>query len=175
MSKKFLTIFGIAFFALFASCMFGFGEHDFAQEVPYTNQSFDGLFTMEFPLGKEYADISSNWSSGSLGSSREYVVNNSDGNFRQGDINVYYYNTSLLNGNESDLTDHVLGELTATYSYQINQNKDIIILQNDNDMCEIPFFLVGKSSADKREIVFVGGEDLNELTVYADTIEFSNK
>lgn len=176
MSRKILTVFTIAFIAIFASTTLVLTNQDFAfaQEIPYTNQNFDNLFTMEFPLGKEYVDISSNRSSGSLGSAREYVDNNSDGNLRQGDINIYYYDTSLLNSSQTNLLNHVLDDLTSTYSYQLNQNEtDLIILQNENEMCGMPFFLAGKASDDGSKVVFAGGENLSELEQYVKTIEFS--
>lgn len=167
MSKKLFTIFLMAVIAVLVLPSF-----NFADDEPYDTQFFDGSFNMTVNLGKVYVPSHSN---GSLGSVREYTDNNSDGNFRQGDINVYYYNESVLKDNETDVLEHVLNELTDTYSYQINGNDgDLIILQNDKDMCGIPFFLVGKSSSNASKVVFVGGQNMNDLTGYAKTIVFSD-
>ncbi|WP_407375315.1 hypothetical protein [Methanobrevibacter sp.] len=164
MGKKIFTIFLVAVIAVLA-----LGSFAFATDEPYDTQNFGGSFNMTVHLGEVYVPSQSN---GSLGSVCEYINNNSDGNFRKGDINIYYYNESVLADNETDVLEHALGDLTTTYSYQINQNDDLIILQNDKEMCGIPFFLVGKTNGN--EVVFLGGENMNELTQYANSIKFSN-
>lgn len=164
MSKKIFLMFAVAVFAVFAISSLAF-----ATDEPYMNQTFDNLFSIELPLGENYSIAPQN---GSLGSACEYYQPSTNGNFRNGSIVVYYYDNSILDKNESDVLEHVLNDLTTTYSYQLNQNSDVKILQNDVDMCGIPPFLAGKSNGN--QVVLIGGENLGELESYVATIDFKN-
>lgn len=168
MSKKIFTILAMALVAIFALSSLNFA---FADDEPYINQTFDDVFTIEVPLEKTLSPASVN---GSLGSVHEYYDSSTEGNFRNGGIIVYYYDDSILSDNESDVMGHVLQDLTTTYSYQLNQNDDeMAILENDADMCGIPPFLAGKSNGEGK-VVLVGGENLNELESYVNSIQFLN-
>ncbi len=137
-----------------------------------SNQDFDGLFTMDVPLGKHYSDTAYCRANGGLGSKCEYLEDNAGCDIEEGDIVVYYYNTSLLTGGESNALEHVLNGLTTSYFYQASKEGDLIILTNDEDMKKMPPYLAGKSSENGDEVVFVGGRSLNDVKHYANTIEF---
>ena len=164
MRKRVSTLMALAFIAFLV-----FTSLNFAEDEPYINQTLDGLVSLEVPLEKSFAPASVN---GSLGSLREYCTNNTDGNFRNGSLILYYYNASVLDDNESDVVGHVLDDLVSTYHYKLNQNdEDMIILENDADMCGIPPFLAGKGNGNG-SLVLIGGENLNELESYVNKLSF---
>ena len=164
MRRGFLTVIALALIAGLV-----FTSPNFADDEPCINQTLDGLVSLELPLDKSFAPALVN---GSLGSVSEYCTNNTDGNFRNGSVILYYYNASVLDDNESDVEGHVLDDLTSTYHYRINQNdEDMIILENDADMCGIPPFLAGKGNGNG-SLVLIGGENLNELESYVNSLNF---
>lgn len=164
MSKKLLIIIILlAIIAVLAINLFNF-----------SNQDFDGKFTMNVPLGKHYSDVAWCLPNGALGCKGEYRPNNDDWDFSKGDIVVYYYNNSLLIEGESNALQHALNGLTTSYLYQLSQNDDLIVLTNDIGMSNMPPFLVGKSNYDGSEVVFVGGDNPDDLKHYANTIKFSS-
>lgn len=162
MGKKILTIIVIAFIALLALGSFNFASQD-----------FDGLFTMEVPLGQHYSNFAWCWSNGALGCLNEYREDNAGCYIENGDMVIYYYNNSCLVDNEANAYEHALNALTTSYLYEYKGNDgDLIVLTNDIGMKAMPPYLVGKSSDDGSEIVFVGGKNLDDIKKYADTIEF---
>lgn len=162
MGKKILTIFIIAFIALFA-----------LSSLNFAGQDFDGLFTMDVPLGQHYSNVAWCKPSGGLGCLNEYWEDNAGCDIEEGDMVIYYYNNSWLVDNEANAREHALNTLTTSYMYEYNGNDgDLIVLTNDIDMKAMPPYLVGKSSGDDSEIAFVGGKNLDDIKRYADTIEF---
>ena len=162
MNKKVLLIVMIfAIIALFAQ----FG-------ISYSNQDFDGHFTMNVPLGKHYSDVAYCWANGRLGCKCEYWEDNAGCDIEDGDIVIYYYNSSISSDGESNALQHALNGLTTTYLYNLVQNDDLIVLTNDIDMRGMPPFLAGKSTPNGDEVVFVGGRDLDYVKQYASTIKF---
>lgn len=162
MGKKILTIFIIAFIALFA-----------LSSLNFASQDFDGLFTMDVPLGQHYSNVAWCKPSGGLGCLNEYWEDNAGCDIEEGDMVIYYYNNSGLVDNEANAREHALNTLTTSYMYEYNGNDgDLIVLTNDIDMKAMPPYLVGKSSGDDSEIAFVGGKNLDDIKRYAGTIEF---
>ena len=138
-----------------------------------SNQDFDGLFTMDVPIGKHYSDVAWCWANGGLGCENEYWADDdSDGIISDGEIVVYYYNNSLLSQGESNALEHSLNVLTKSYLFQPQQDSDFIILTNDVGMKAVPSYLAGVSNDDGSEVVFVGGRNLNDVKHYASTVEF---
>ena len=137
------------------------------------NQDFDGLFTMNVPIGKHYSDVAWCWANGGLGCKNEYWADDDlDGIINDGEIVVYYYNNSLLSKGESNALEHSLNVLTKSYLFQLQQDSDLIILTNDIGMNAVPSYLVGVSNEDGSEVVFVGGRNINDVKHYASTVEF---
>ena len=137
-----------------------------------SKQDFEGLFTMNVPLGKHYSNTAYCWPNGGLGSKCEYWEDNAGCDIEDGDIVVYYYNNSLLVDGESNALEHALKGLTTSYLYHLSESGDLIVLTNDKDMTKMPPYLAGKSSKNGDEVVFVGGRSLNDVKHYANTIEF---
>ena len=165
MNKKILVAIIILAIALI---VFVFPVNLFAQD-------FDGHFTMNVPVGKQYRDISYCLPNGGLGSEAEYWEVNAGCDIEEGDIVVYYYNNSLLAEGESNAWQHALNGLTTSYLYQRASNDgNLVVLTNDIDMKKMPPYLAGKSNEDGSEAVFVGGKNLDDIKRYANTIEFLN-
>ena len=138
-----------------------------------SNQDFDGYFTMDVPLGKHYSDVAYCRANGGLGCKCEYWEDNAGCDILDGDIVVYYYNNSLLTGQESDVFEHAINGLTTSYMFQlISRDGDLFILAGDGDMSGVPSYLAGKSNHDGSEAVFVGGRNLDDVKHYANTIKF---
>ncbi|MBQ2653227.1 MAG: hypothetical protein IJF83_06685 [Methanobrevibacter sp.] len=163
MNKKVLLI--MLLFAVIASAaLFAFA---------HSNQDFDGHFTMDVPFAKHYSDVAYCWPNGGLGCKCEYWEDGAGCDIEDGDIVIYYYNNSLLVEGESNAFEHAVNGLTTSYFYQIVQNDgDLIVLANDVEMRRLPPFLVGKSSPNGDEVVFVGGRNLDNVKRYANSIEF---
>lgn len=163
MNKKLLIVIVILAIVLL---IFSFPLNLFAQD-------FEGHFTMNVPMGKQYRDIAYCLPNGGLGSIAEYWEVNTDCEIDDGDIVVYYYNNSLLVEGESSAWQHALNGLTTSYLYQrAPDDGDLVILTNDVDMRRMPPYLAGKSNDDGSEAVFVGGRNLDDVKRYASTIEF---
>ena len=132
-----------------------------------SSQDFDGLFTMDVPLGQHYSDLTS------LGCTKQYCEDNSDCVIGKDDFAVYYYDDSRLPVGESNAADHAVHVLTTTFIYDFYQSEgDLIILHNNIDMRNLPEYVVGVRNDDSSKVVFVGGYDLNMLKKYADSVEF---
>lgn len=143
--------------------------------ISMSAKNFDGHFTMNVPMGKQYRDIAYCLPNGGLGSIAEYWDVNTNCEIEDGDIVIYYYNNSLLSDGESSAWQHALNGLTTSYLYQrAPDDGNLVILTNDIDMKGMPPYLAGKSNEDGSEAVFVGGRNLNDVKLYANTIEFLN-
>ena len=165
MNKKFLIVIVILVLIL----IFAFSS------LISANQDFDGKFTMNVPLGKHYSNVAWCLPNGGLGCEGEYREDNADCDIEEGDIVIYYYNNSLLVEGESNALEHALNGLTTSYFYQFDsRDGELYILTNDIGMKALPPFLVGKSNHDGSEVVFVGGNNLNDVKHFATTIEFLN-
>ncbi len=139
-----------------------------------SNQDFDGLFTMDVPLGQHYSDVAWCWANGALGCAKEYWEDNAGCEIDGDEIVIYYYNNSLLVEGESNAWQHAINDLTTSYLYEIYQNDgDSILLTNDIGMSNMPPYLIGKVNDDGSKAVFVGGYNLDVLKKYSDSIEFN--
>ena len=137
------------------------------------SQDFDGLFTMDVPLGQHYSDLGWCHSNKPLGCTKQYCEDNSDCVIGENDFAVYYYDDSQLSAGESNAADHALHVLTTTFLYDFYQSDgDMIILHNDIGMQNLPEYAVGVRSDDESKVVFVGGYDLDMLKKYAGSVEF---
>ena len=138
-----------------------------------SSQDFDGLFTMDVPLGQHYSDLGWCYSNKPLGCTKQYCEDNSDCVIGKDDFAVYYYDDSQLSVGESNVADHSLHVLTTTFLYDFYQSDgDLIILHNDIGMRNLPEYVVGVTNDDESKVVFVGGYDLDMLKKYADSVEF---
>lgn len=138
-----------------------------------STQDFGGQFTMDVPLGKHYEDVSWCRPNGGLGCDAEYWDKNAGTEINDGEIVVYYYNNSLLVEGESNALEHSLNALNKSYLYKIHQNDGKrFVLSNDLGMTNVPPYLVGTANDDGSEVVFVGGNNLNDLKRYADSVKF---
>ncbi len=138
-----------------------------------SSQDFDGLFTMDVPLGQHYSDLTWCHSNKALGCTKQYCEDNSDCVIGEDDFAVYYYDDSRLPVGESNAADHAVHVLTTTFIYDFYQSDgDLIILHNNIDMRNLPEYVVGVRNDDSSKVVFVGGYDLNMLKKYAKSVEF---
>lgn len=138
-----------------------------------SSQDFDGLFTMDVPLGQHYSDLTWCHSNKALGCTKQYCEDNSDCVIGEDDFAVYYYDDSTLPVGESNAADHAVHVLTTTFIYDFYQSDgDLIILHNNIDMRNLPEYVVGVRNDDSSKVVFVGGYDLNMLKKYAKSVEF---
>lgn len=136
-------------------------------------QDFDGNFTMNVPLGKQYYDVAYCLPNGRLGCVKEYWDVNGGCVMGENDIVMYYYDDSCLVEGETSAWQHAIGTLTTSYLYDYFQNDgDLVILTNDIGMNNMPPYIVGKSNNDESKVVFVGGYNLDDLKHYANSIEF---
>ena len=138
-----------------------------------SSQDFDGLFTMDVPLGQHYSDLGWCHSNKPLGCTKQYCEDNSNCVIGEDDFAVYYYDDSQLSVGESNAADHSLYVLTTTFLYDFYQSDgDMIILHNDIGMQNLPEYVVGVRNDDSSKAVFVGGYDLDMLKKYANSVEF---
>lgn len=131
------------------------------------SSDFDGLFSMNVPVGQKYHEVAYCLPNGGLGCALEYWEENAGCEINGNEFVVYYYNGS-------DTLDNTLNSLTSSYLYQYKSSEgDLMILQNQiEDMRNLPLYLVGKASGDGNQVVFVGGYHLDDLKKYANSIEF---
>ena len=138
-----------------------------------SSQDFDGLFTMDVPLGQHYSDLTWCHSNKALGCTKQYCEDNSDCVIGENGFAVYYYDDSQLSVGESNAAEHAVHVLTTTFIYDFYQSDgDLIILHNNITMRNLPEYVVGVTNDDGSKVVFVGGYDLNNLKRYADSVEF---
>ena len=131
------------------------GDSEFNSMFSST-QDFDGLFTMNVPLGKHYSDVAWCRSSGALGCLNEYWEDDAGCNIELDDMVIYYYNNSGLVEYESNAWQHSTNALTNSYLYKFYQNDgDLLVLTNEIGMKNMPEYIVGKSNSDGSEVVFV--------------------
>ncbi len=142
--------------------------------MPITStQDFDGNFTMEVPFCSHYSNVAWCWANGALGCSDEYWEENAGCDLDENEMVVYYYDDSLLMDGESNAFQHAVNDLTSTYLYEICQNEgNSLVLKTDYSMHNTPKYLAGKVNDDASKVVFVGGQNLDDVMQYADTIEF---
>ena len=138
-----------------------------------SSQDFDGLFTMNVPLGQHYSDLGWCYSNKPLGCTHQYCEDNSDCVIGEDDFAVYYYDDSQLSYDESNAAEHAVNVLTTTFLYDYYQSEgDLIVLHNNIAMQNLPEYIVGVMNDDASKVVFVGGYDLNMLKSYANSVEF---
>ena len=141
--------------------------------LAFANQDFDGLFTMNVPIGQHYSDVAYCKPNGELGSAKEYWEDNSNCKIDEDEMVIYYYNNSLLVQGESNAWQHAVDDLTSSYLYKFYQEDgNLLVLTNDIGMRNLPKYVVGQTTDDGSEAVFVGGYNLDTLKNYANSIEF---
>ena len=162
-SKKFLLF--LPFLALILLTILG--------AFPLANQDFDGLFTMNVPIGNHYSDVAYCLPNGCLGCAKEYWAENTGCEIDGKEIVIYYYNDSGIVGGESNVWQRVKNSLTTSYLYNVTQDDgDLLILTNNLGMKNVPQYLVGVSNNDGSEAVFVGGFYLENLKACAGSVVF---
>lgn len=157
-----LIIIGIFFIVAFTSFV-------------YSSQDFDGLFTMDVPLGKHYEDQSYCYQNKPLGCAKQYVdANDENCIIDEDEFAVYYYDDSLVFGSESNVAEHSVHVLTTTFLYEFyGEDGNLLILENQVEgMQNLPLYVVGAINDDGSKVVFVGGYDLNKLKNYAKSVKF---
>ena len=97
------------------SCCFSINFISVVFAIQNNTQDFDGNFTMDISIGKEYYDISYCLPNGRLGSAREYWDVNSDCEIAEDEIVVYFYDDSYVVGMESNVWEHAINTLTTSY------------------------------------------------------------
>lgn len=138
-----------------------------------STQDFDGLFTMNVPLGHHYSDVAWCRSNGALGCAKEYWEDDSGCEIDGNEMVCYFYDNSQLVEGESNAWQHAVNDLTVSYLYKVYQDDgNSLVLTNDIGMRNMPPYLVGKVNEDGSKAVFVGGYNLNNLKKSADSIEF---
>lgn len=137
-------------------------------------QDFDGDFTMNVPMGKQYYDASYCLPNGRLGCVKEYWDVNTGCEMGENDIVVYYYDNTCLVEGETNAWQHAIGTLTTSYFYKSYQDEgNLVILSNDIGMRNMPLYIVGVANEDASKVVFVGGYHLDDLKHYANSVKFS--
>jgi hypothetical protein len=138
-----------------------------------STQDFEGLFTMDVPLGQHYADVAWCRPNGRLGCEKEFWEDNAGCQIDDDEMVIFYYDNSQIVGGESNAWQHAINDLTTSYLYEISQNdEDAIVLTNDIEMQNLPQYLVGKVNNDGSKVVFVGGYNLDDLKSYANSVAF---
>ena len=162
--KKFLVL--IVIFALVAITA--------VNSFTTSTQDFDGLFTMDVPIGQHYSDSVLCISNKPLYCTKKYCEDDSGCEIGEHDFVVYYYDNSQLFEGESNAAEHAVHAATTTFLYEFyNRDGDLIVLYNDLGMHNVPEYLVGVTNDDGSKMVFVGGYDLNMLKSYANSVKFS--
>ncbi|WP_297826832.1 hypothetical protein [uncultured Methanobrevibacter sp.] len=139
----------------------------------HSTYDFNGLFTIDLPMGQEYSDVSWCHSNKPLSCAAEYWEKNAGCEIDGDEAVIYYYDTSLLVGGESNVYKHAVNVLNKTYLYKIYQKDgNLLIMRNDIGMTNLPEYLVGVGSDDGSKAVFVGGYNLEKLKSYASSIKF---
>lgn len=136
-------------------------------------QNFDGLFTVDVPVGQHYSNVAWCLPNGRLGCANEYWEDNADCEIDGNEIVIYYYDNSLLVEGESNALQHALHGLNTSYLYKIHgRDGNLFVLSNDIGMRKMPPYLVGVANDEGSEVVFVGGNNLNDLKRYASSVKF---
>ena len=138
-----------------------------------SSQDFDGLFTMDVPIGQHYSDSAWCFSNKPLGCAKQYTEDD-DPNcvIDKDEFAVYYYDNSQLVSGESSAAEHAGNVLTTSFIYEVYQRDgDLLILHNDIGMTNLPEYLVGVTNNDGSKVVFVGGYDLGMLKSYASSVK----
>ncbi|MEE1133262.1 MAG: hypothetical protein UHW60_00690 [Methanobrevibacter sp.] len=137
-------------------------------------QDFDGLFTMEVPIGEHYSDAAWCYSNKPLGCAKEYLKDDDpNGVIDEDEFAVYYYDNSQVSGEYSNAADYSTYVLTTSFVYKFYQSEgDMLVFYNDIGMTNLPKYVVGVRSDDNSKAVFVGGYDLDNLKYYANTVKF---
>ena len=134
---------------------------------------FEGLFTIDLPMGQEYSNVAWCHPNGALGCKNEYWEKDAGCEIDGSEKVIYYYDNSLVCEGESNAWGHAINDLTTSYLYKVYQNDgELIVLTNDIGMRNMPPYLVGKVNDDGSEVVFVGGHNLDDLKKCASTIKF---
>lgn len=134
---------------------------------------FEGLFTIDLPMGQDYWNVAWCHPNGALGCAKEYWERDAGCEIDRDEIVIYYYDNSLVCDGESNAWQHAINDLTTSYLYEIYQNDgDSIVLINDLGMRNMPPYLVGKVNNDGSQVVFVGGHNLDDLKKCANTVKF---
>ena len=126
----------------------------------YGMTDFDQKFQINMPSNAVFTKAEANTA---LGSSVEYDSDN---------VSVYYYEPLTGAGGEIGMKEIV--KTLSIYQYG-NETVDgnITILKDMSSNVENPYgYLVGAESK-SGDVVFIGGDDLNTIKEYADSIEFS--
>lgn len=140
---------------------------------PLFNQDFDGLFTMNTQMGKQYSDIAYCLPNGAFGCQKEYWEKNAGCEIDGDELVIYYYDNSWLVDGESNAWEHAINTLTSTYFYNVSgEDGNLLILTNDVGMKNVPPYLVGISNNDGSKVVFVGGFYLENLKTCANSVKF---
>jgi hypothetical protein len=138
-----------------------------------SSQDFDGLFTMDVPIGQHYRDVTWCHSNKPLGCAIQYWYDDPNGLIDKDEFAVYYYDNSQLWSGESNAWEHAVNVLTTSFVYNVYQTDGgFLVLHNDIDMSNLPEYLVGVTNDDGSKVVFVGGYDLNMLKSYASSVQF---
>lgn len=136
-------------------------------------QDFDGLFTMNVPIGEHYSDAAWCYSNKPLGCAKEYLKDDFDGVIDEDEFAVFYYDDSQVAGGYSNAADYSIHVLTTSFVYNFYQSEgDMLVFYNDIGMKNLPEYVVGVRSDDNSKAVFVGGYDLDMLKSYASSVKF---
>ena len=136
-------------------------------------QDFDGLFTMNVPIGEHYSDAVWCYSNKPLGCAKEYLKDDFDGVIDEDEFAVFYYDDSQVAGGYSNAADYSIHVLTTSFVYNFYQSEgDMLVFYNDIGMKNLPEYVVGVRSDDNSKAVFVGGYDLDMLKSYASSVKF---
>ena len=138
-------------------------------------QDFDGLFTMNVPIGEHYSDAAWCYDNKPLGCAKEYLKDDDpNGVIDEDEFAVYYYDNSQVSGGYSNAADYSVHVLTTSFVYNFYQSDgDMLVFYNDIGMTNLPEYVVGVRSDDNSKAVFVGGYDLDMLKSYANSVEFT--
>ena len=134
---------------------------------------FEGLFTIDLPIGQEYQNVAWCYANGALGCKNEYWEKDAGCDIDGNEIVIYYYNNSLLDDGESNAWQHAINDLTNSYFYEVEENDgNLVVLKTDIYMHNTPPYLVGKVNNEGSKVVFVGGYNLDDLKKCANTVKF---
>lgn len=135
--------------------------------VETTTHDFDGLFNMNVPSNEDFVTIDSNITGASV-----FGYNFNDEDPIGDNIIVYYFNDSIVDDNDTNITEYVINTLDENSTFKHPYVEDgFIILSNQAIQHDGAYMLI-TSNGNDTEVVGVVGDNLDDLKTYAESIAF---
>lgn len=135
--------------------------------VETTTHDFDGLFNMSVPSDEEFVTLDSNITGASV-----FGYNFNEGDPIGNNIIVYYFNESIVDDNDTNITEYVINTLDENSTFKHPSVEDgFTVLYNQVVQHDGGYMLIA-SNDNETEVVGIVGDNLDDLKTYANSIEF---